>query len=237
MYNTDIVAPGEKVDIHDESTYNYIPYNDIKDSSPNTSSDSSPFERKRRVSTAHIMPNDFPDNQVEEFAYDELVSKCASFLGSPIVNEIVTQFASNVLTIIGSPNVLESKEVKRRLEQVLPTSHEYKYHRGMEIPDNDCVSLCSLADRAINVPVGSPTNVDIVDDDNDEEEVEEQNLHDVYYVRQLNKNTQEHDRLPRQLPSFVEVNEDLDKAIIEYDLDVTPYDSELEEPPIRMQLV
>lgn len=197
--------------------------------------------RSSQPSTAHMesggrLSTALLNNENARFAYDTLVSTCADFLGSPIIDTIVTQFAENILTLIESPTTLDSPEVKRRIEQILPTSHEYKYHRGMSISDNDCSRLCSLADRvANNAPY---TNLNIVDD-NEIDSIRDQRRasshsgygNDVHYIRSNTNITDE--LLPKQLPSFIESNFDMDREV-QYDLDVTPYDSDNDDEPIRM---
>ncbi|KAI7892456.1 uncharacterized protein EV154DRAFT_504511 [Mucor mucedo] len=222
-------APGEKVDIREESLYDYIQSNDMGSRS----------DRREQTSTAHIssggrLTGALANNQNARFAHDALVADCARFLGSDIINDTVTQFAENILTIIESPTELDSTEVKRRIEQILPTSHEYKVHRGMALSDKDCTRLCSLADRVIN---NAPyTNLNIVDENNpqDDDDGEREftdrlrrashgSVGDVQYIRHTN--TAQPLDLPKQLPSFVEPNEDVDTKQ-EYDVDITPFDSE-----------
>jgi hypothetical protein len=202
--------------------------------------------RVNQPSTAHIasggrLSTALLNNQNARFAYDELVSECADFLSSPIINDTVTQFAENILTLIESPTTLDTVEVKRRIEQLLPLSHEYKHHRGVTISDEDCSRLCSLADRVIN---NAPyTNLNIVDENEDGEDgfvnnmrrgSAHNNKNDVQYIRQTLPNPNQKQQLPKDLPSFVESNSEVDgEAGIEYDMDVTPYDSEIDEP-IRM---
>jgi hypothetical protein len=190
--------------------------------------------RTRRVSTAHITPGNLVYGQ--EFAYDAFVSACADFLGSAVVNDAVTHFAENVLAVIGSPTTLDSIEVKRRLEQLLPSSHTFRHHRGMKISDDDCIRLCSLADGVVN-SLETGSNLNIVDDS--ESQMSQNSVSnssnggDVHYIRQqplINHQA----KLPTQLPNFVEANADLDRDNIEYDMDVTPYDSDADDPPIRM---
>jgi hypothetical protein len=206
---------------------------------------SRPERRMNQPSTAHIasggrLSTALVNNQNARFAYDELVSECADFLSSPVINDTVTQFAENILTLIESPTALDTPEVKRRIEQLLPVSHEYKHHRGMTISDRHCTRLCSLADRVIN---NAPyTNLNIVDENEDDGgETEFINRlrrssgtgtsnHDVQYIRQA-PNVLEQQELPKQLPSFVESNLDMEgEKEIEYDMDVTPYDSDVDEP-------
>lgn len=206
----------------------------------------SPGKRLNQPSTAHIasggrLSTALLNNQNARFAYDELVSECADFLSSPIINDAVTQFAENILTLIESPTTLDTAEVKRRIEQSLPTSHEYKYHRGSSISDKDCSSLCSLADRVVN---NAPyTNLNIVDENEEDDDAGITNnrrnsnaqsiKNDVQYIRQTSNNVHKQ-QLPKGLPSFVEKNFEVDgEGGIEYDFDVTPYDSEIDEP-IRM---
>jgi hypothetical protein len=193
--------------------------------------------RENQASTAHITSGGrlsaaLTNNQNARFAYDELVSECARFLASPIINDTVTHFAENILTLIESPTELDPTEVKRRIEQILPTRHEYKVHRGMTLSDKDCTRLCSLADRVIN---NAPyTNLNIVDENDDGEReftdrLRRGSMHssDVQYIRQNNDTVQQ--QLPKQLPNFVESNFEVE-ANQEYDLDVTPFDSEDDEP-------
>jgi hypothetical protein len=129
----------------------------------------------REPSTAHItsdgrLSKAILNNRNAKFAYDELVLACAAFLGSPVINDTVTHFAENILTILEPPITLDSTEVKRRIEQVLPVSQEYKHHRGMPLSDKDCTRLCSLADRVIN---NAPfTNLNSVDDDDEQDRAE-----------------------------------------------------------------
>lgn len=193
-------------------------------------------------STAHIasdnaLSKSYSNNPNAKFAYDELVLACASFLGSPIIDSTVTHLAENIVAILELPNALDSTEVKRRIEQILPASREYKHHRGMPISDKDCTRLCSLADRVIN---NAPyTNLNIVDDDVDD-------IDETEYVNQLRRASTQSDvqyvskskpvqreELPKQLPSFVERNSDLEDKE-EYDKDITPYDSDPDDEPIRM---
>lgn len=189
-------------------------------------------------STAHItsdgrLSTALSNNRNAKFAYDELVLACAAFLGSPIINDTVTHFAENIITILEPPTALDSSEVKRRIEQVLPVAREYKHHRGMPLSDKDCTRLCSLADRVIN---NAPyTNLNIVDEEEDKVQVLN-NLRrasggDVQYIN--NHKLVQLQQLPKQLPSFVEPNFEIE-GDGEYDLDVTPYDSEVDEP-IRIE--
>lgn len=195
--------------------------------------------RPRRISTAHITPENIVHSQA--FAYDEFVSECADFLGSAVVNDAVTHFAENVLAVIGSPTTLDSAEVKRRLEQLLPSSHTFRHHRGMTISDKDCILLCSLADRVVNAPE-TGSNLNIVDDSEGRFETgafsnDNNNSGDVHYIRQQQQPSSfghSKIKLPTHLPSFVEANPELDRDNIEYDVDVTPYDSDVDDPPIRM---
>lgn len=197
--------------------------------------------RMNQPSTAHMesggrLSAALLNNPNARFAYDELVAVCADFLGSAIIDATVTQFAENVLTLIESPTTLDSPEVKRRIEQILPTGPIYKHRRGMTITDRDCSRLCSLADRVIN---NAPyTNLNIVDDNEEDaglisrrkSSLHNSNGNDVEYIRQTQQ--QQPLELPKQLPSFVEPNFDIDKDV-QYDMDVTPYDSDNDEP-IRM---
>lgn len=180
------------------------------------------------------------NNPNASFAYDELVAVCADFLGSAVIDATVTQFAENVLTLIESPTTLDTPEVKRRIEQILPTAPIYKHRRGMTtITDRDCSRLCSLADRVIN---NAPyTNLNIVDENEEDAgfisrrksgSLHDSNGNDVEYIRQAQQQQQQPLELPKQLPSFVEPNFDIDKDV-QYDMDVTPYDSDNDEP-IRM---
>lgn len=193
-------------------------------------------DRHERTSTAHIasgakLSSALANNQNARFAYDELVAECARFLASSIVNDTVNQFAENILALIESPTELDSTEVKRRIEQVLPTSHEYRVHRGMTMSDKDCTRLCSMADRVINnVPY---TNLNIVDESDESEREFTDRLRrashsssDVQYIRHTDS---VHQQLPEQLPNFIEPNFEV-KTKQEYDLDVTPFDSEEDEP-------
>ncbi|KAI8367253.1 hypothetical protein BD560DRAFT_399701, partial [Blakeslea trispora] len=218
MFATEITAPGEKVDIDCEPLVRHL-NSTVQNIPPST-------HRKRRVSTAHIMPSDY-NTGIESFAFDELASICAQFLGSPTVNEDVLHFASNIVTIIGSPTALESEEVKRRIEQVLPTQHQFNYRRGMKISDEDCTMLCSLADRAINRPLGKPNSVEIVDDDivysNEDVRKNDYGMNDVQYIR--------HTDHIRQKSSPYRVNVGFKTEDIEYDCDVTPYGSDFEGQP------
>ncbi|KAI9268444.1 hypothetical protein EDC94DRAFT_498851, partial [Helicostylum pulchrum] len=105
--NTEIRAPGEKVDIRKESLYDYIQPNDmgsrvIPQTIDNTGTHSP--RRPNQPSTAHItsdgrLSTALLNNRNAKFAYDELVLACAAFLGSPIINDTVTHFAENILTI------------------------------------------------------------------------------------------------------------------------------------------
>ena len=165
------------------------------------------------------------NNEHARFAYDELVSVCAQFLGSPIIDNTITRFAENLLSLIESPTALDSEEIKQRIEQMLPVNPEYTHHRGISITDKDCSRLCSLADRVIN---NTPyTNLNIVDDETYSDNAVNHTTNDVHYVRQENPIQPHH--LPQQLPSFVERNMDIEKEE-QYDADVTPYDSENDEP-------
>ncbi|KAI8363864.1 hypothetical protein EDC96DRAFT_512043 [Choanephora cucurbitarum] len=215
MFATEITAPGEKVDIDYESLAHYL-NSTVPSTSPST-------HKKRRVSTAHIIPFESP-NGMESFAFDELASECAQFLGSPTIDESVLHFASSIVTIIGSPTVTDSEEVKRRIEQVLPTQHGYKHRRGMKISEEDCIKLCSLADRAIHLPVGKPTNVEIVDDDigdgNDNVTDKNYGMNDVQYIRHTDYN--------RKKQQIYKTNTKLETGTTEYDFDVTPYGSDVE---------
>ncbi|GAA5799467.1 hypothetical protein HPULCUR_004883 [Helicostylum pulchrum] len=202
--------------------------------------------RPNQPSTAHItsdgrLSTALLNNRNAKFAYDELVLACAAFLGSPIINDTVTHFAENILTILEPPTALDSAEVKRRIEQVLPVARECKHHRGMSLSDKDCTRLCSLADRVIN---NAPyTNLNIVDEEEaDKFELSSNNLRrtsgggsggDVQYINN-HKPVQLQQLLPKQLPSFVEPNFEIEGGDGEYDLDVTPYDSEVDEP-IRIE--
>lgn len=195
-------------------------------------------DRREQPSTAHItsggrLTGALANNQNARFAHDALVAECARFLASPVINDTVTQFAENILTIIESPTELDSTEVKRRIEQILPISHDYKVHRGMTLSDKDCTRLCSLADRVIN---NAPyTNLNIVDEnegeiDDGEREFTDRlrrashgSLGDVQYIRRSDA-VQPLD-LPKQLPSFVEPNQDIETKQ-DYDFDITPMDSE-----------
>jgi hypothetical protein len=192
--------------------------------------------RPRRVSTAHITSGNIVRDQA--FAFDGFVSECADFLGSDVVNDAVTHFAENVLAVIGSPTALDSAEVKRRLEQLLPSSHTFRHHRGMTISDEDCIRLCSLADCVVNSPE-TGSNLNIVDDSEGSRfETGSSNGNgggDVHYIRQQHQSVhRQQAELPTQLPNFVEANSELDRDSIEYDMDVTPYDSDADDPPIRM---
>lgn len=199
--------------------------------------------RMNQPSTAHMesggrLSAALLNNSNARFAYDELVAVCADFLGSAVIDTTVTQFAENVLTLIESPTTLDSPEVKRRIEQILPVGPIYKHRRGMTITDRDCSRLCSLADRVIN---NAPyTNLNIVDENEEDLSTisrRKSSLHsngnDVEYIRQIHQQQQHQQlELPEQLPSFVEPNFDIDRDL-QYDMDVTPYDSENDEP-IRM---
>ncbi|KAI7907866.1 uncharacterized protein BX663DRAFT_482130 [Cokeromyces recurvatus] len=248
MNYIDIKAPGEKIDIQNE-LFCHLPDGNVSSShlsSLNTT------QRKRRVSTAHVShsPPINTNNPDARFAFDELVSVCSRFLGSEVINETVKQFAENIVTLIGSPMTLDSTEVKRRLEQLLPTSHEFRYHRGMSLSDRDCTILCSLADRVVYCP-NNTGNLNIVDDDDDnlvtenepvERDINTRMSNNVHYIRSPVKNTganwikQQVVPLPRQLPNFIEPNKELGEGEqLEYDYDITPYDSD-NEPPIQMVL-
>ena len=210
------------------------------------SNDDSSRAGKRRVSTVHIESNGILQNAQAKFAYDKLVSACADFLGTTtVVDSNVIHFAESILAVVGSPMTLDSAEVKRRLEQVLPVSHDFRYHRGMTISDKDCTVLCSLADRVINLPVGQESNLNIVDNDDNIQQKQQQYQQqqqnrfengDVHYIR--HDMTKFEEPLPKQLPSFVEANSEIGETDnVEYDLDVTPYDSEIDDdPPIRMSV-
>ncbi|GAN04677.1 pkinase-domain-containing protein [Mucor ambiguus] len=205
---------------------------------PDDRDDTPATNGKRRVSTAHIESNGILHSTQAKFAYDELVSACADFLGSTsaVENEVI-HFAESVLAVIGSPTTLDTAEVKRRLEQVLPVSHAFRHHRGMTISDTDCTILCSLADRVINMPLGQENNVDIVDSDDTQEEQQTHDRSDVYYIRHDEAAAKFQERLPKQLPSFVEANAEIgERDAVEYDMDVTPYDSEVDDdPPLQMR--
>ncbi|KAF1798305.1 hypothetical protein FB192DRAFT_1257595, partial [Mucor lusitanicus] len=68
---------------------------DNRDDTPATSG-------KRRVSTAHIESNGILQSTRAKFAYDELVSACADFLGSAsAVDNDVIHFAESVLAVVG----------------------------------------------------------------------------------------------------------------------------------------
>ncbi|CEP16432.1 hypothetical protein, partial [Parasitella parasitica] len=219
----DIIAPGEKTDVHYYT-------DDTKTSSTESSNSKEPSTtvKKNRISTAHIKSSGILKNAQAKFAYDKLVTACADFLGT--LDDAVIHFAESILAVVGSPMTLDSVEVKRRLEQVLPASHEYRHHRGMAIPDKDCTVLCSLADRVINLPIGQDSNITIVDNENEQLQQQHQqhdNSHVQYIRHDVNKFEQP---LPKQLPSFVEANSDIgENDNIEYDKDVTPYDSETDD--------
>ncbi|KAI9474080.1 MAG: hypothetical protein EXX96DRAFT_610917 [Benjaminiella poitrasii] len=229
MNYTDFKAPGKKVDMQDQ----YLPPDSPppnRDLSPNTTGNSS---RQRRVSTAHIAWtfNNDNSNPHAQFAFDELVSACCGFLGCETVNETARQFAENIVTLIGSPTALDKAETKRRLEQLLPDSP----HR--DIHDQDCIRLCSLADRVLYPPPTHISHLHIVDDDADDTAVSPHpdSTH-VHYLRPSSTLCAEQHTmgLPRQLPSFVERNVELGEGDEnEYDQDITPYASD-HEPPIQM---
>lgn len=186
---------------------------------------------KRRVSTAHIQPG-FDINGT--LAYDQFVSTCSDFLGSPTINETVTQFAENILAILSSPVTLEASEVKRRIEQILPTDKNLKHHRGTKMTDKDCTLLCSLADRIVNIIPFQQPNLNIVDHQEQQDEKDSYNSGSVHYIRHRDENRDI--PFPQQLPNFVEPNTELgENNNVAYDFDVTPYDSEVDEPAqIRM---
>ncbi|KAK4521624.1 uncharacterized protein ATC70_004154 [Mucor velutinosus] len=226
-----IIAPGEKPQDYYDTEVLDTPMPDDRDDEPATNG-------KRRVSTAHIEFDGILQSTQAKFAYDELVSACADFLGnaSAVDNDVI-RFAESILAVVGSPTTLDTAEVKRRLEQVLPTSHAFRHHRGMTLSDEDCTVLCSLADRVINTPLGQESNVDIVDNDEIEQEQQRHDSSDVYYIRHDEAPAKFQESLPKQLPSFVEANAEIgERDTIEYDMDVTPYDSEVDDdPPIRMR--
>ncbi|CAO0793649.1 unnamed protein product [Mucor circinelloides] len=224
-----IIAPGEKPQDYYSTEIQETEFPD-RNEPPAT-------RGKRRVSTAHIESSGILQSTQAKFAYDELVSACADFLGNAsVVDNNVIHFAESILAVVGSPTTLDTAEVKRRLEQVLPVSHEFRHHRGMAISDKDCTVLCSLADRVINLPFGQESNVNIVDNDDAQEEEQRPDSSDVYYIRH-DEATKFEEPLPKQLPNFVEVNSEIgERDNIEYDMDVTPYDSEVDDdPPLQMK--
>ncbi|KAI8639647.1 hypothetical protein BD408DRAFT_421074 [Parasitella parasitica] len=220
----DIIAPGEK-------TLNYNDTSEISSSIELSNSEPSATARNRRISTAHIESSSILQNTQAKFAYDELVSACADYLGASIIlDAIVMHFAESILAVVGSPMTLDSAEVKRRLEQVLPASHEYRHHRGMTISDEDCTVLCSLADRVINMPIEQESNVNIVDSEDEQSQQQRQRFEhsDIQYIR--HDATKFEQPLPKHLPNFVDANPDIgEKDNIEYDKDITPYDSETDD--------
>lgn len=190
------------------------------------------------MSTAHIESNGILQSTRAKFAYDELASACADFLGSAsAVDHDVVHFAESIMAVVGSPTALDTAEVKRRLEQVLPVSHAFRHHRGMTISDKDCTVLCSLADRVINMPLGQESNVQIVDNDDTQQVPQRHDSSDVYYIRHDPAAAKGNESLPKQLPSFVEANAEIgERDTVEYDVDVTPYDSEVDDdPPLQMR--
>ncbi|KAL9543472.1 hypothetical protein MBANPS3_008103 [Mucor bainieri] len=229
-----IIAPGEKSqDYYDAEMHTTrLPDDSRDDGEPAATG------KKRRVSTAHIESSGILQSTRAKFAYDELVSACADFLGSAsAVDNDVIHFAESILAVVGSPTTLDTAEVKRRLEQVLPVSHAFRQHRGMTMSDKDCTVLCSLADRVINMPLGQESNVAILDNDDVPEEQPRYDTSDVHYIRHDDAAARSQEPLPKQLPSFVEANAEIGESdTVEYDVDVTPYDSEADDdPPLRMR--
>lgn len=184
--------------------------------------------KKRRVSTAHIQTT-YDINGT--LAYDQFVSTCSEFLGSSSINTTVTQFADNILAILSSPITLEESEVKRRIEQILPTDRTYKHYRGTKVTDKDCTLLCSLADRIVNLPPAPDHQQEHNYPPKSTTTTENVSVH---YIRHEPRYVGE--QIPKHFPNFVEPNTELGENIsVTYDMDVTPYDSEAEDTPIKIK--
>ncbi|KAI8979340.1 hypothetical protein BDF20DRAFT_868986 [Mycotypha africana] len=214
-------------------TLRYEAQHSIPPKSQNTSA-----QRRRRVSTAHIRASNAFSTAQANFDYDLLVSDCANFLNTSIVNDAAKRLADNILAIMGSPTAMDADEVKRRIEQMLPTDKTLKYHRGMSLSDQDCMHLCNLAGRILGSPA-STTNVTIVDESDSDSDKHKDTYYsrvadDVEYIRHNNKEGREF-TLPKQLPSFIEANNRIEgKDTTQYDMDVTPYDSEEDDALVLM---
>ncbi|KAI8980365.1 hypothetical protein BDB01DRAFT_797633 [Pilobolus umbonatus] len=234
MNTEDIKAPGEKVDIRETSLYDYI----------HTDESHLDHERKikfKEIPTAHIQSEYHKHHSIvntelvhnhpnAHFAYDELVLACVEYLGCTAINETAKKFADGIVTLIGLPNALDPAELKRRMEQLLPVNDEihYKHSRGMLMSNKDCAHLCSLADRVINFDGIVPSNLNIIDYDNDLPR-RKSSGGEVHYVRRQSGQSQP-PQLPNQLPNFVEKDELDAMEKEEYDKDITPFDSDREEP-------
>jgi hypothetical protein len=188
--------------------------------------------RRSSISTAHISSNTGLKDERAKLAFDQLVSECADFLGSP-VDTIVRNFAESIVRLVSNPTAIDPTEMKRRIEQILPAKGaHYARCRGIDtITDQECGRLCSLADRVVNF-ADDREFLHIVDEERNED-IQQNNVGgEVEYIRSTP--TVSMQQIPRQIPSFLEQgDEDRFSSKVEYDLDVTPYDSEVDEP-IRM---
>ncbi|KAI8884456.1 hypothetical protein K501DRAFT_332642 [Backusella circina FSU 941] len=211
--NTEIRAPGEK---WTDYTSSYI--------QPSSSAPHTVQPRRSSISTAHIASSDTGlKDERAKLAFDQLVSECADFLGSQ-VDTVVKNFAEGIVRLVSNPTAIDPLEMKRRIEQILPAKGaHYTRCRGIDtITSKECGRLCSLADQVVNF-ADDKELLYIVDEEKNEE-IKQNNMGEVEYIRSTP--TASVQQIPRQIPSFLEQSdEDRLSNQVEYDLDVTPYDS------------
>ncbi|KAG1150878.1 hypothetical protein G6F37_008035 [Rhizopus arrhizus] len=246
--NTEIKAPGEKFDIESHSLTDYI---DPSQMGSRILSDENKMKgikdpERRDISTAHVDSSLVNNTSHAGFAYDAFVSFCARLLlCDPMMDHAVLLFASNVLTLVEN-NSLDTAELKRRVEQLLPTASpsqdgwtKYKYGRGAKLAVSDFEQLHSLAERVAQCNEGRDgrqQSLRIVDDDVSDTKEEQASKRrrssvkgDVQYIHHLSLPTPTQPKKYTTYPSFIEHNQEGIPSHLEYDKDITPFDSEEDE--------
>ncbi|KAG1462726.1 hypothetical protein G6F56_005449 [Rhizopus delemar] len=152
------------------------------------------------LSTAHLSS----DTNSVGFAFDSLVSFCALLLNQPLTDQAVFRLASNVLTLVDA----KIGDLQRRVKQLLPT-----------ITFSEFEQLKTLAENVHQQP---KENLTIVDSESEDEVMERSTVNYAHRLQPIKPI-----RESRKFPGFIEHNQDMSQ--LEYDDNITPFDSEQEE--------